>query len=301
MRVHVLRRATKLGVILRAGLLWPLLPALGWGPIAHISINGTAYRRAKEAGANLPARLERYFANSGTSPDFISMRAEVTGDRGFDYAHNLLDPVTGEILDVDRDGGRSQAGRPAFGETLIAVSRRGWLERSWVFALGWTGHQLADRQVHGEAGYVNNTPPFPGLARLLGPKLSERLGPHGLNEIAIDALVLQKDAPSLRVSVPVRPFLLCAASRRFLKTEKLRGRILWPWVSWTLARSWQAVVRGGEVEGLVAVADLMSRVDHPLWPRLAEYYEVTYPYTVPWRRAVQDVTTLLVRAAEKRG
>jgi hypothetical protein len=275
-------------------LLMPLLPALGWGALTHIRINRAAYRRARSEGAQLPDKGEAYFGNAGTSPDFISIRADLLDRHEFDYAHNLFDPVSGEMLDVNHDGGRSASGRPSFGEALIKATNGRRHSPGRLFALGWTGHQLADRYAHGEQGYVNATAPFPGLVQLVGPAIADRLGPHGLNEVAIDALELQRHDDHMQVSVPVRPLLLYRTSRRFRRPDGLSRTVLWPWQSLLMARFWQAVLRGGEVEGIGTVEDLLKWVNHPLWPEMARYYEVEHPYRVPMSRAVDDIVQVIL-------
>jgi len=131
-------------------LLLPILPVLGWGPVAHPLINLKALAKARDEacrGGNINreilervTRHKRAFVFGGNSADIVAAHHILTGSPFYDYTHNNIPDVA--------------SGKPQFGYALIDEWQRAredgaaYPEEDFAVACGWLAHQLADWYAH---------------------------------------------------------------------------------------------------------------------------------------------------------
>lgn len=198
----------------------------GWGFLTHVILNKKAYEQATFIEAELDKIL---FQNAGMYPDMISswvvnpFNIDPNKHR-YDYGHLLIDKDSLKPLDVDLD--YQSSGIPLFGIKMIkAYILKGYdnpyglpkrflldtntgLNPNKNMAFGWVAHQIGDKHAHGPDGFSNSVNVYPSLPSFLKKYLS-----HGVNEAAVDAIMLLDYASELQnIKLKINPALMHEAS-----------------------------------------------------------------------------------------
>lgn len=223
---------------------------LAWGSLSHMIINHEAYKKVYGETDNENYKI---FIMTGQSTDMICYFSStkgygihaITGSDRFNYAHNLIDYNNGlveKLLNADNDD--NSKGDPTFGKFLVRAFNETeakypdrFNEKDKFFALGWTGHQLGDRQAHGTTGYLKR----------IG-------GNHEHNELKVDVYLYSqyKDNPEFlrqlkseastklmhEASILAYNFLTNSANQKIVSrlqgilTDKRADTISKKWVGW---------------------------------------------------------------------
>ncbi len=147
-------------------LLFPIMPAIMWGPFTHPYIARKVYEKAEQKPEDIEikeidqaiSKNREYFIFAANSPDCIATNHLLYNRIIYDYAHNCIP--------------NKSDGSPVFGYRLVHTAlekvknasselEKGKYERQLAFACGWLTHQLSDyiahyTEVDGFNGYANS-------------------------------------------------------------------------------------------------------------------------------------------------
>lgn len=218
-------------------LLTPILPLLGWGPLAHIYINKRALERIKPEDAGndnirqilTDENLKRVFLNASNSVDLIKANNLRNRERFFEYAHNTIpnyftgDPIMGKYL-VER------------------ISERNDNPIKLTWAYGWLSHQVSDGFAHkiphaGCEGWVNSRRVLAGYYRpekedepvsISEERINLYMADHWLVEMLADCLCYLRvkdsvDNLKIDLSIPTNGEVTQASIRILKEFEKQLG------------------------------------------------------------------------------